>query len=256
MTETCLCPEHQLHPSRQSTGRLSGWEFPAISNYRDSAGYGLTGLSFGPQDKQGDASCPNPGVADDSSHPYPSRIEEDPMGLFTRKPSRSLQAGLVKNAKFIALFSGFALQHQKTNPHKAYADQAIDLTQAENRNAIREELSRIIVHEGWSDMTSAQILSRQNTLASQVPSSTTEDAALITARLICSIDSITRIYYTDFPKYKPLQEMVNTLATTCCPGVAQTIGPDLPEEVLQVWPHFSQIFEDAKQSNLFIWPDV
>ena len=65
-----------------------------------------------------------------------------------------------------------------------------------------------------------------------------------------------RVYYEQYPKYRPLYEMVDSLAKTCCTGAAQTVGPDLPPEVVKTWPHFSQIFEEAKQSLTWLWPDV
>ena len=83
-----------------------------------------------------------------------------------------------------------------------------------------------------------------------------ETTALVNAHAIHAIDCIAKVYYEDFPKYRPLLEMVNNLAKSCCPGVAQTIGPNLPPEVTDTWPHFSRIFEDARGSHLLTWPDV
>lgn len=86
--------------------------------------------------------------------------------------------------------------------------------------------------------------------------SSVTDAAVVCAASINSINGITRVYYQDYPKYKPLYDMVDSLAKTCCSGAAQTIGPNLPVEVVKTWPYFSRIFEDVKRAAVWMWPDV
>ena len=48
--------------------------------------------------------------------------------------------------------------------------------------------------------------------------------------------------------------MVDNLAKTCCSGAAQTIGSDLPPEIVRTWPYFSKIFAEAKSANTWLWP--
>ncbi len=64
------------------------------------------------------------------------------MRLFARKPSRALVAEFVKQANGVLNIFGYALQRKTTNP--AVGDDALDLMAEENRDAIRDELVRII----------------------------------------------------------------------------------------------------------------
>ena len=66
------------------------------------------------------------------------------MPLFARKPSRALEAEFVKQANFVLNIFGHALQLKTTNPAEGKEDETLDLTVKENRDAIRDELVRII----------------------------------------------------------------------------------------------------------------
>ncbi len=179
------------------------------------------------------------------------------MGLFTRKPNRALQAEFIKQATNTVNWFGCALRDKETNPRAGMEDAAVDLTIQDNRDAIRDELVRLIRQHQLPGCTEAEISGiRLLPLAMEQSRTPIEDAALCSALAINSINLITRAYYEDYPKHRPLFEMVNNLAKTCCPGAAQTIGPDLPPEVVQTWPYFSRIFAEAKQSNTWSWPDV
>jgi hypothetical protein len=150
---------------------------------------------------------------------------------------------------------GYALIYKKTNPPAEGA--SLDLTIKENRDAVREELVRLIREYQLSGCTEAEIGSvRLVPIAMVQPKPAVEDAAVCSAIAINSANMITRIYYEQYPKYRPLYEMVDSLAKTCCTGAAQTIGPDLPPDVVRTWPYFSRIFQDAKQSLTWLWPDV
>jgi hypothetical protein len=65
---------------------------------------------------------------------------------------------------------------------------------------------------------------------------------------------IYRLYTDEFPKYKPMAEIVGALAANYCPGAAQMLGPDLPEEVVRTWPRFALLFNDTKASQPILWP--
>jgi nitrogen-specific signal transduction histidine kinase len=66
------------------------------------------------------------------------------MGLFSRKPDRGLEAELAKQASGARNLLGYALTHKKTNPPAGMEGAALDLTIKENRDAIRDELVRLI----------------------------------------------------------------------------------------------------------------
>jgi hypothetical protein len=179
------------------------------------------------------------------------------MGFFSKKPNRALQAEFIKQANNAVNWFGTALQSKKTSSLTGMDDSTLDLTVKGNRDAIREGLVHLIREHGLTGCTEGEIGGRRLVpLAMQQTRSPLEDAALCSALAINSINLITRLYYEDYPKYQPLYEMVNNLAKTCCTGAAQTIGADLPPEVVETWPYFSRIFEEAKHSNTFLWPDV
>jgi hypothetical protein len=82
----------------------------------------------------------------------------------------------------------------------------------------------------------AEIGERLIPLVMDQSKSSITDAAVASALAINSINGIARIHYEDYPQYQPLYDMVNNLAKTCCSGAAQTIGPNLPVEVVKTWP--------------------
>lgn len=179
------------------------------------------------------------------------------MGLFTRKPNRALQAEFMKQANQALVMFGYALEFKKTIPRDGMEHEALDLTTKKNRDAIRDKLVHLIREHQLSGCTEAEIGGvRLVPLAMKHSKPPIEDAALCSALAINSINGITRAYYEIYPKYQPLFEMVDNLAKTCCTGAAQTIGPDLPLEVVETWPYFSRIFEEAKQADTWLWPDV
>lgn len=179
------------------------------------------------------------------------------MGFFSKKPDRALQGELIKQANNAMNWFGFALRFQKTNPPAGMEDSAIDLTVKTNRDAIKREIVRLISECGLMGCTEGEIGGKRLLPLAQKPSRLPiEDVALCSALAINSINLISRIYYEDYPKYQPLYDMVNNLAKTCCTGAAQTIGTDLPPEVVKTWPYFSQIFEDTKRSTNILWPEV
>ena len=177
------------------------------------------------------------------------------MGLFTPKPDRATQAEYMKQANNAVNIFGVALQRQVTTP--SVGQEPIDLTVQENRDAIRDELTRIIREYGLEGCTEMEIGGvRLVPLSKDGSKSSLTDAALCAALAMNSINGITRHYYELFPKYQPFLEMVDNLAKICCPGAAQTIGPDLPPEAARTWPYFSQMFEEAKQAKLLQWPEA
>ncbi len=179
------------------------------------------------------------------------------MGLFTRKPNRALQAEFSKQATNVVNWFGCALRDKETNPRAGMEDAAVDLTIQDNRDAIKDELIRLIRQHQLQGCTEAEIGGiRLLPLVMDQSRTPIEDAALCSALAINSINLITRSYYEDFPKDRPLFEMVDNLANMGCSGAAQPRGPDLPPEVIQTWPYFSRIFAEAKQSNTLLWPDV
>jgi hypothetical protein len=154
------------------------------------------------------------------------------MRLFARKPSRALVAEFVKQANGVLNIFGYALQQKTTNP--AAGDDALDLTVEENRDAIRDELVRIIREYRLEGCKEAEIGGvRLIPLVMDQSKSSITDAAVANALAINSINAITRAYYEDYPQYQPLYDMVDSLAKTCCSGAAQTIGPNLPVEVVK-----------------------
>ena len=177
------------------------------------------------------------------------------MGLFTKKPSTGMQQALTNQANAAMNIFGYALQHKATNPQDDDPDSSLDLEDEENRIAISEELSRIVRESGLEGSSEAQIGSTGlMAAAAKQPKSAVEDAALCAAVAINSINLIYRLYTDEFPKYKPMAEMVGALATSCCPGAAQMLGPDLPEEVVRTWPRFASLFNDTKASQPILWP--
>lgn len=179
------------------------------------------------------------------------------MGLFTRKPSRTLQAEFVKQANHVMNIFGHALKLKTTNPASGKEDDALDLTVKENRDVILDELVHIVHEYKLEGCKEAEIGgARLIPLVMDESRSAITDAALNSALAINTINLIARAYYQDYPQYEPLFEMVDNLAETCCTGAAQTIGPDLPAEVVRTWPHFSRIFEETKRSDTWLWPDV
>lgn len=177
------------------------------------------------------------------------------MGWFTPKPGRTLQAELLKQATGAQNIFGIALHRKTTNPAKG--QDPLDLTIKENRDAIRDELVRVIREYGLEGCREAEIGGARLipiTMDKSKPPIT--DAAVCGALAINSINLIARTYFEDYPQYKPLHDMVNNLAKTCCTGAAQTIGSDLPSEVVRTWPYFSRIFAEAKNSDTWLWPDV
>jgi hypothetical protein len=191
---------------------------------------------------------------------FPVRLSErsSKMGWFTRKPNRALQAEFVEVAKDAFTMFGSAIEHKTTNPLRGKPHDVLDLTVEENRDAIRTELVRIIHDYGLEGCNEEEIsevrlksLSLELKLDQSKPVITI--AALSCAFGMNNTNWIARRYYEDFPQYKPLLEMVDNLAKTCCGGAAQTIGPDLPPEIVRTWPYFSKIFAEAKSANTWLW---
>jgi hypothetical protein len=151
------------------------------------------------------------------------------MGLFSRKPDRGLEAELAKQASGARNLLGYALTHKKTNPPAGMEGAALDFTIKENRDAIRDELVRLIREHQLSGCTESEIGGVCLVpLAMTQPKAPVEDAALCSAIVINSVNMITSVYYEQYPNYRPLYEMVDSLAKTCCTGASQTVGPDLP----------------------------
>jgi hypothetical protein len=164
---------------------------------------------------------------------------------------------LLKHANGAANVFGLALQLKTTNPAIGKEDDALDLTVKENRDGIRDELVRIIHEYGLEGCKEAEIGgARLIPIVMDQSKPPITDAAVFSAMAINSINLIARAYYEDYPQYKPLHDMVDNLARTCCTGAAQTIGPDLPSEVVRTWPYFSRIFVEVKSSDIWLWPDV
>lgn len=175
------------------------------------------------------------------------------MGLFSRGPDRATQAELLKQARNSTNWFGFALMHKRTN---APDESSIDLTVEENRIAIRREVVRLIQEYQLMGCTEAEIGGDRLVPLSKDAQANLVGSALVTVLAINSISLISRYYYEKFPRYRPLLEMVNNLAKVCCPGAAQMIGEDLPEEVSQTWPYFARMFSEAKAASLVTWPNV
>jgi len=168
-----------------------------------------------------------------------------------------MQATYIKCADLAMNVFGYALQKKTPNPPKnKFEDHAIDLTVGDNRTAIRGEICRLVRDCHFTSATDGESMVRA--LKERISNAETslEDAAAVSAMAIGAINVVARSYYQNFPKYRPLYEMLDNLAKFCCPGVAQMIGPDLPEEIVDTWPYFARMFSDAKESSLFMWPDV
>lgn len=177
------------------------------------------------------------------------------MGLFSRKPSIDIQNALMNQANAAMNIFGHALQHKATIPQDDNPDSSIDLEVEENRMSISAELSRIVRECGLVGCSEAQIGSTGlMPFATKQPKSAVEDAALCAAVAINSINLIYRLQKDEFPKYKPMAEMVAALGANCCPGAAQMLGPDLPDDVVKTWPQFASLFSEIKASRPVLWP--
>jgi hypothetical protein len=177
------------------------------------------------------------------------------MGFFSRRPDRDLEATLIKQANFAVVWFGHALRFKSTNPSRLLNNEQLDLNDAANRTAIREGVVNLINTRALSGDASGQ---STDTIISLLGKSTSvlDDAVACTLMAIHAMNSIARFYYEDFPKYEPLREMLDNLAKTACTGAAQTLGSDLPGEIEQGWPHFSKLFNAAKDAGLLLWPDT
>jgi hypothetical protein len=179
------------------------------------------------------------------------------MGIFSKKPDVELQRELIKQASNVTKWFGVALRYKKTFPPAGKEGSEIDLTIKQNREAIKRELVNLISAYGLIGCIEGEIGGKRLLpLAQKNSISPLEDAALCCALSFNSINLITRIFYEEYPKYQPLCDMVNNLAKICCTGAAQTIGADLPLEVVRTWPYFSKLFDDTRKSKLILWPDV
>lgn len=181
------------------------------------------------------------------------------MGWFTRKPSRALLAEFVEAAKTAFTIFRSAIEQKTTSPIKGKPHAVLQLTCEENRDAIRNELVRIIHDyglEGCKEEEIGEVRLKPLSLELQQGKYTAVITinALACAFGINNINWISRRYYEDFPQYKPLYEMVDNLAKTCCTGAAQTIGSNLPPEIVRTWPYFSKIFAEATNANTWLWP--
>jgi hypothetical protein len=152
-----------------------------------------------------------------------------------------------------------AIEQKTTSPMKGKPHAVLQLTCEENRDAIRNELVRIIHDYGLEGCKEEEISEvRLKPLSLELQQAQSKPVITINA-LACAygvnnINWIARSYYEDFPQYKPLYEMVDNLAKTCCTGAAQTIGSNLPPEIVRTWPYFSKIFAEAKNANTWLWP--
>lgn len=176
------------------------------------------------------------------------------MGLFTRKPSRALQAEFVKRATQACQWFGYVLQFKKIAPRDGMEHEAIDLNIEENRCRVRAKVVDLIGEYQLSTEGDGQRLIEMVKANEYAPP--IEDAAVATATCISMVNFIAKAYYEDYPKYKPLYEMVDNLAKICCSGAAQILGPELPAEISKAWPYFARIFMDAKRAHIWLWPDV
>ena len=177
------------------------------------------------------------------------------MGFFSRRPSRELQAELIKQANYAVVWFGHALRFKSTNPSKLLNNEKLDLNQATNRMAIRDGVVTLITSRSLSSDPAGQ---STDVLVSLIGESTSvlDDAVVCTLMAIHAMNSIARFYYEDFPKYEPLREMLDNLIKIACTGAAQTLGSTLPNEIARGWPHFATLFNTAKDANLLLWPDT
>ena len=175
------------------------------------------------------------------------------MGLFTRKPSRDLEAEFVKRATQVCQFFGYVLQFKKVAPRDGMEHEALDLNIEDNRSQIKARLVDLISEYQLGTAGDAQRLVEMAKAKYATP---IENAAVCTATCIGMINLIAMAYYEDYPKYKPLYEMVDNLAKICCSGAAQILGSELPAEMSKAWPYFTRIFMDTKRAHILLWPDV
>jgi hypothetical protein len=84
------------------------------------------------------------------------------MGWFSRKPSRDLEALLIKHANGAVNIFGVALLQKKTNPPKGREDETVDLTVEKNRKEIRDELIKLIDKYGLKGKTDTQVPVHRN----------------------------------------------------------------------------------------------
>ena len=179
------------------------------------------------------------------------------MGLFGNKPHRAVEAELINHGNHAMRWFDMAVRYKEVRPPADRGGPALDLTDRETREAIRAELVRLITTQGLAGCSEREIDgTRLAPLAQQQGRSALQNAALVSALAINSVNLIARLHREDFPRYRPLARMVDDLSRTCCAGAAQTLGGDLPAEVVETWPYFSRLFEETKRSGGSTWPDV
>lgn len=148
-------------------------------------------------------------------------------------------------ANYAVSWFAYTLILKKTHP---IGGQEIDVAVKENRDGIRESLCELIRERLGGSSAATEI--EERLLATGQSGEALAQAAHRSALAIHYIDAIAKAHADSKSRY--LREVVDDLVKNACTGAAQTIGPVLPLEVVETWPHFARLFERAKDSA--VWP--
>lgn len=178
------------------------------------------------------------------------------FGLFTKKPSHEIQNSLGKQAANITQSFSYVFQHKMIPPNDGNIDNSIRLDSDEDSSLLRDRFIELINNNFLARMAFEEKTQVLNHLAkdiflSEEPPERYLDGAVFLLTTLNSADTITRVYYRDYPEYRPLLEMVNQLAKVVVPTLEVIFHNDIPNELRQVFPHVSSLIEQYRANSNF-----
>lgn len=178
------------------------------------------------------------------------------MSLFQRKPGKAFEQDLVRQANQAVNWFGTIYKNKASPQSGTAADEALDLTNPFNRNAVRLALDRVIENHDLGNLTDADMVEALRSPLLDRQCSYIDRLAMTAAVVIASLNFVLRTFHEQYPHYKPFQDLVDMLTRICGPGAAQLLGRDLSRDVTEAWPYFALLFKQAKGTHTLAWPDV
>jgi hypothetical protein len=168
------------------------------------------------------------------------------FGLFSKKPDAELRDMYWNQAGQATQICKYLSQNNACPPNDG--EDEIDLLDKINRTNLMEEILLKIKGMNLADasdlerstLTLKLSADNQNNSGKVTP---IQSNAILIVFTINIIDMITRHYFSYYPKFKPMLNLVNHLEKISSSGLQVVFGDDMPIEVRRAFPHFSSLFE-------------
>lgn len=176
------------------------------------------------------------------------------FGLFTKKPPADLQNALGLQGHSVSESLSYVIQWGQLPPHQAYESNPICVDDKADQNSLTELFIEVVTKNGLAHVDTDERLEAINNLAREIlaPGQVPErimDGVLFLLTSLNSVDTIARIYYRDFPEYRPLFDMVNQLAKIVPPALDRIFKDDVPTELREAFPQVSGLIEQYRSNG-------